>query len=370
MDNKKKEKKLYKISQVMKLLNITGRTIRYYDQFGLLPHVKRSEGRVRLFDEKDIEVIKKIKRLQEEYSMSLDDIKEELFGKKGDSRPLETIVVTDSSAVLPKELVGTLPIHVIPLSIKIGHSTISETELDSKKFLEKTKNLKVKPEVVLPTEDDLISVYRSLAKKGFKRIYSIHTASSLSNMYEIAKSASYKVNDAEVTAIDSKSTGAGLGLLVKLVAEAIVRQDTLQEIDLLIQKHIPLIYYLVMINTLKHFMEKEGAMALDSEVAPKLYQFKPILCLSNATGDIEILECAKDQKTAIEHTIEFLNEEIRLRGNYLKSIIVSYDHLYSEALNVVNSIRSNHPQTEIYAVESSPSLSSYLGYESIGIAII
>ena len=60
----KKEKKLYKISQVMKLLGITGRTVRYYDQFGLLPHVKRSEGKVRLFDDKDIEVIKKIRRLQ------------------------------------------------------------------------------------------------------------------------------------------------------------------------------------------------------------------------------------------------------------------------------------------------------------------
>ena len=56
-----KPKKLYKIGHLTSLLGVTPRTIRYYDQFGLLPHVKRSEGNVRLFDDEDIKIIKKVR---------------------------------------------------------------------------------------------------------------------------------------------------------------------------------------------------------------------------------------------------------------------------------------------------------------------
>ena len=44
-----KPKKLYKIGHLTSLLGVTPRTIRYYDQFGLLPHVKRSEGKCTSF---------------------------------------------------------------------------------------------------------------------------------------------------------------------------------------------------------------------------------------------------------------------------------------------------------------------------------
>ena len=57
-------KKLYKIGHLTKKLGITTRTVRYYDQMGLLPDVKRSEGGIRLFDDEDLGIISTIKKLQ------------------------------------------------------------------------------------------------------------------------------------------------------------------------------------------------------------------------------------------------------------------------------------------------------------------
>ena len=79
-----KERKLYKIGHLTKLLGITHRTIRYYDQMGLLPHVKRSHGNVRLFDEEDYEILKKIKKLQKDEFLPLEEIKRRLFGSKSE----------------------------------------------------------------------------------------------------------------------------------------------------------------------------------------------------------------------------------------------------------------------------------------------
>ena len=60
------ERKLYKIGYLTQALGITARTIRYYEQFGLLPHVKRSDGKMRLYTDEDVSLIKEIRRLQKE----------------------------------------------------------------------------------------------------------------------------------------------------------------------------------------------------------------------------------------------------------------------------------------------------------------
>ena len=100
----KKNRKLYKIGYITELLGISPRTIRYYDQVGLLPHVKRSEGGVRLFDEEDVIVLQKIKKMQQQEYLPLDVIKDRLFGQKNSSKMNTKMIVTDTTASLPKEV--------------------------------------------------------------------------------------------------------------------------------------------------------------------------------------------------------------------------------------------------------------------------
>ena len=54
------ETTFFKMGYVIEKLNITPRTIRYYDQLGLLPTIKRSDGQTRLFDKEDIKILKMI----------------------------------------------------------------------------------------------------------------------------------------------------------------------------------------------------------------------------------------------------------------------------------------------------------------------
>ena len=42
----------YSISEVAKMMGVTPSTLRYYDQEGLLPNIKRKNG-VRVFEEED-----------------------------------------------------------------------------------------------------------------------------------------------------------------------------------------------------------------------------------------------------------------------------------------------------------------------------
>ena len=87
---------VYKIGDLARMLNITPRTIRYYDQLGLLPNAKRTDGNTRVFDEFDIQAIKNIRKLQKAKSTSLQDIKKQLFPSS--IKKKDWTILTDSDS--------------------------------------------------------------------------------------------------------------------------------------------------------------------------------------------------------------------------------------------------------------------------------
>ncbi len=56
--------KRYKIGEIAKIVNLTPRTIRYYEEIGLLNSVKRIENGRRVYTDEDIRRLKFIKRLK------------------------------------------------------------------------------------------------------------------------------------------------------------------------------------------------------------------------------------------------------------------------------------------------------------------
>lgn len=66
----------FQIDEVASRTGLTKRTIRYYEEIGLLRPPSRTEGGYRLFTVEDIERLERIKRLREVMNFSLAEIKE------------------------------------------------------------------------------------------------------------------------------------------------------------------------------------------------------------------------------------------------------------------------------------------------------
>lgn len=369
----KKERKLYKIGRLTELLGITSRTVRYYDQFGLLPHVKRSSGNVRLFDDEDIEIIKKVRRMQKEEFLPLDVIRERLFGKAEDKETISSVVVTDSSAAIPNELIKRYRIEVMPLKVHMdGTIYLDNKTITPKEFWEKVPSLQSKPTTSPVTVEEFRQKYLELAEKGFKKIYSLHLSSTLSQTYENAVAASHKVADkVEVVVVDTKSTGAGLGLFVKHIAKAVYNGDSKESIDILIAKQTPLIHYVVSVNNLKYLIEGGIMKGIDpnqQKLVEKILSFKPVFSLKD--GEIDIIECCRDKKESINLMINLLSEEVEARGGYVENIMINYNYLYGEALDLINHIKTAYPETDVYLEEGCPALSVYVGPQTISLSVL
>lgn len=74
----------YTIGQVAEMMGVTPSTLRYYDQEGLLPNIKRKNG-IRIFEDKDFRWLRVLNCLKNT-NMPIKKIKEYCeLAKKGDS---------------------------------------------------------------------------------------------------------------------------------------------------------------------------------------------------------------------------------------------------------------------------------------------
>jgi DNA-binding transcriptional MerR regulator len=70
------EQALFTIEQVATRTGFTKRTLRYYEEVGLLPPTGRTEGNYRRYSEADIERLERIKNLRGLLGFSLNEIRE------------------------------------------------------------------------------------------------------------------------------------------------------------------------------------------------------------------------------------------------------------------------------------------------------
>jgi DNA-binding transcriptional MerR regulator len=69
---------MIRIGEVAERSGVTPRTIRYYEEIGLLAGPARRKGEHRLYDETDVQRLQDLKRLRDLLNLSLDELKQVL----------------------------------------------------------------------------------------------------------------------------------------------------------------------------------------------------------------------------------------------------------------------------------------------------
>lgn len=128
MTQKKVEnKKIYSIGEIAQIVGMTTRTIRYYEEIGLLNSIKRLEGGKRIYTDDDIRRLKFINRLKV-LGLSLNDMKE-----------LENVyLVSKSNKVALLKLLDILDKHLQEIENRINSLNKLSVEINEyKKHIQK-----------------------------------------------------------------------------------------------------------------------------------------------------------------------------------------------------------------------------------------
>lgn len=129
-------------------------------------------------------------------------------------------IVTDSTSDLPLDLAEKYPIESVPAIIVAGDRQFEDGRgLTRREFYRLLPAMEVVPTTAAPSTGTFEQVYARLLDSGFDHLISIHLASGLSAMCNVAHTAASSFGGA-VTVVDSRQLSMGLGFQVLAAAEA------------------------------------------------------------------------------------------------------------------------------------------------------
>ncbi len=140
------------------------------------------------------------------------------------------IVVTDSSATVPQDLVRELDIHVVPLLLAFEDQTFRDgvdvTPGEVYHWLRANKHV---PTTSSPSVGDFLRVYAAAAQEA-SGIVSIHLSPQLSVTYNTAIAASQLVDDVPIRVVDCHTAAMGQGFVALEAARAAAAGADLDEV--------------------------------------------------------------------------------------------------------------------------------------------
>jgi DegV family protein with EDD domain len=189
-------------------------------------------------------------------------------------------VVTDSTAYLPDVLAGSSGLTVVPLTVVIGGA--QRREGVDVRPAEVAEALLARRAVATsrPSPAAFVAEYRRLLDAGASGVVSVHLSAELSGTCHSARLAAGEVG-AQVTVVDSRSTGMGLGFPALAAASAAVAGADLEGVRAAALTAIESTTTLFYVDTLE-FLRRGGRIGAASALLGTALSVKPILRLSEA----------------------------------------------------------------------------------------
>ncbi|KKO52164.1 DegV family protein [Paenibacillus sp. DMB20] len=223
----------------------------------------------------------------------------------------KTVIVTDSTADIPADLVKKYDIRIVPLRVMFGHdSYLDGIEITPGDFYKRLVASSQMPTTSQPSPADFAAAYEAVLKESPGcSILSIHLSSGMSGTYQSALLATSMLEEeTDITVWDSKSASYGFGLFVVHAAKLAEEGASVEEIvsaveELRSQRKL---YFLV--DTLE-YLQKGGRIGKASAILGTLLNIKPILSIDQE-GIIYAVEKVRGRKKATSRIIELFQKEL------------------------------------------------------------
>jgi DegV family protein with EDD domain len=215
-------------------------------------------------------------------------------------------IVADTTSGLPREMLKSLGIPLIPQIIIFGEESYrDDTELDTAAFLEKLKASKELPKTAAPAPALYNPIYAEAKQRG-ESVIVIAPSAKVSGTVRAATVAAQDFPGADVRVVDSLTVAGNLASLV-LIADAWAKSGL--DADTIINRlneWIPRGHIYFLVNTLE-YLQKGGRIGGAKALMGELLQVKPILCLRD--GQVEPFEQQRTKKRAVARLIEIVEEQ-------------------------------------------------------------
>jgi DegV family protein with EDD domain len=215
-------------------------------------------------------------------------------------------VVTDSTADLPVELVESIGLRVVPLSVAFGEqSFIAGVTLSTRDFYARMAATARMPTTSQPAPLWFEEAYADCVDDGHDAIVSIHCSSALSGTVSLARDRARRV-DIPVEVVDSRLVGGSLGLAA-LAAHRVARDGgdvaaVVAAADRVRRESVSLL----VVDDLAH-LKRGGRLTGAQAALGSAMRVKPLLHVTDE-GRVEVLERARTTRRALDRLAAIAQE--------------------------------------------------------------
>jgi DegV family protein with EDD domain len=272
-------------------------------------------------------------------------------------------IVTDSTSDLPAYLIEEHQIHVVPTILVLeGKEYADGISLTREEFYTRLPSLRTPPTTAAPSIGDFATPYGTLFSKGCSHVISIHSASQLTTIINVARQAAKEFPD-KVTCIDSGSLSMGLGFQVLAAAEEseLGLKPALDAI-VSIRKRLQVSAAL---DTMEYLRRSGRVPAVVARLGGML-SIKPMVELLD--GQVKPIGAVRTTSQVNDRMLNFL-----LNEGKLQRLAIMHTNAEHRARKLLNEMMARVPQSvprDVLFVNATAVIGTHLGPNGLGFAAV
>ena len=276
---------------------------------------------------------------------------------------VKVIIVTDSSAYLPQEIVAVYPIEVLPLTlIWEGREYRDGIDILPDEFYLRLSNSESLPKTSQVTVHQFEEMFQRLLDEGYE-ILNLGISKGISSSYDLAMQALKSFEGKPVEVLDTKLVSMALGFQVLAAARAAKEGASLPECKKVAEDAYPKIGVYFTVDTLK-FLAAGGRINSAKRLVGTALNIKPLLEIRD--GKIELVESVRSRKKAVKRMVALVERDINGRKPLHISVIHALEHEAAQSL--LAEIKESMGADEAILSHVSPVIGAHVGPGTISIA--
>lgn len=272
------------------------------------------------------------------------------------------LVVTDSSATVPADLVRQLGIQVVPILLNMNGRTYRDgIDITPGEVYRWQRASKTLPTTAAPSAGDFLRVYAAAVQEA-SGVVSIHLPSELSATYAVASMARKLVDGIPIRLVDCRSVAMGQGFVVLEAARAAAAGANLEEVVARADEVASQVRVLAALGTLE-YLHRGGRIGGAAAFLGSMLQIKPIVCITD--GAVAAFAKPRTMSRAVQLMLQEMAQRAESRPLH---VAILHADVLDAAKELRHKIAERFDCMELYITELTPVMGAHAGSGVLGVA--
>jgi DegV family protein with EDD domain len=273
------------------------------------------------------------------------------------------IVVTDSSASLPVQIMEGLDLRVIPLWLVWENETFRDgVDINPQIFYSRLRGSNTIPSSTQPSVQEFVDFFQECQKEA-DAIVCVLASSKISGTVDSALSAKEMVPGLPIRVIDSNFSAMGQGFIAVAAARTAAAGKSINEVVLAAERMRDVVNLLFVVDTLE-YLHKGGRIGGAKWLLGTAMNIKPLLHFED--GLITSLSQTRTKKKGVLELLDIAED--RLGGSSMVEAAVVHVDCLDEGKELMEKVKDRFNPSNIYISDVSPVVGTHVGPGGLGLA--